>query len=189
VETAATVGAASSKALRSKHRSETITEQIRIGSNESFSVRPGSHSSFTLWTDERGSTMTTQLTKKGWSNKKSGTWSKRRDKVLNQRRGIAQSSREKSYTLAGDDLIKGGATKRNGVSISGELYTQADNDTVIGNSVFQAGIYIEGRINTGRENDTIKASSSMSRGLENQGTISTEDGDHKQRHHHGRGQL
>ena len=133
--------------------------------------------------------MTTQLTKKGWSNKKSGTWSKRRDKVLNQRRGIAQSSREKSYTLAGDDLIKGGATKRNGVSISGELYTQADNDTVIGNSVFQAGIYIEGRINTGRENDTIKASSSMSRGLENQGTISTEDGDHKQRHHHGRGQL
>jgi hypothetical protein len=121
--------------------------------------------------------MAIQLTKKGWSNSESGTWSKRSDKVKASQRGIIQSSRARSFTLAGDDVINGTAKNVSGINISGSLNTQAGNDAILGNSTSQAGIYNEGWIDTGRENDRIQATSSTSRGLENQGDIYTEDGD------------
>lgn len=120
--------------------------------------------------------MAIQLTKTGWSNGKGGTWSKRSDRAKDVRRGIIQSSRVRSSTLAGDDVINGTAKNASGISISGNLNTQAGNDSILGNSTSKAGVYNEGQINTGRENDRIQASSANSRGLENQGDIYTEDG-------------
>jgi hypothetical protein len=120
--------------------------------------------------------MAIQLTNKGWTNGKSKNWSNRNDKVKAKRRGITQSSRVKSFTLAGDDVIDGTAKNISGLSIGGDLKTQAGNDSVIGTSSVQSGLYNEGLIDTGRENDTIKGVSRDSRGLENQGDIYTQDG-------------
>jgi hypothetical protein len=121
--------------------------------------------------------MAIQLTNKGWTNGKSKSWTRRSDNVVAKRRGINQSSRVKSFTLAGDDVIDGAAKNISGLSISGDLKTQAGNDTIMGTSFTQSGLYNERLIDTGRENDTIKGISTDLRGLENQGDIYTQDGD------------
>lgn len=104
--------------------------------------------------------LTTILTPEGWSGATSGRWSRRADRVIDERFGVRTEGRDLIDARAGDDVIIGRTTNSDPgyFSDSGRLQMGRGDDLIIGSSRNGVGIRNKGFIFMGPGDDRIEAS-------------------------------
>ncbi|MEO1002628.1 MAG: hypothetical protein AAFX65_05890 [Cyanobacteria bacterium J06638_7] len=121
--------------------------------------------------------MATILDPDGWSGATSGTWSRRANQVIDERRGVRTEGRDLINALRGADVIIG---RRNDdrpgyFSDRGNLQFGGDDDLLIGSSRDGFGIDNQGFIFMGTGDDRIVASGG-DKAMRNRRNIFTQDG-------------
>ncbi|MCP9926313.1 hypothetical protein [Cyanobium sp. CH-040] len=122
--------------------------------------------------------MTTILTPEGWSGATSGRWSRRANRVVDERRGVSTEGRDLINARGGDDVIIGrtGNGDPGYFSQGGRLQMGGGNDLLIGSSADGVGIVNRGFIFMGSGDDRIEASGGKL-GIRNRRFIFMQDGD------------
>ncbi|MGB5135379.1 MAG: hypothetical protein WBN89_09430 [Prochlorococcaceae cyanobacterium] len=121
--------------------------------------------------------MTTILTPEGWSGATSGRWSRRANRVVDERRGVSTEGRDLINAVGGDDEIIGRTSNDEPgyFSQGGKLQMGAGDDLLIGSSSGD-GIVNRGFIFMGSGDDRIEASGGKL-GIRNRRFIFMQDGD------------
>ncbi|MGL6133860.1 MAG: hypothetical protein ACRC1L_06705 [Prochlorococcaceae cyanobacterium] len=104
--------------------------------------------------------MTTVLTPDGWFGATRGSWNRRANRVIDERRGVRTDGRDLINALGGDDVIIGQTNNSEPGFFSdrGNLQLGSGDDLLIGRSRNGIGINNEGFIFMGPGNDRIEAS-------------------------------
>ncbi|MCP9886766.1 hypothetical protein KBY96_02285 [Cyanobium sp. ATX 6A2] len=104
--------------------------------------------------------MTTVLTPDGWFGATRGSWNRRTNRVIDERRGVRTDGRDLINALDGDDVITGQTNNSEPGFFSdrGNLQLGPGDDLLIGRSRNGIGINNEGFIFMGPGDDRIEAS-------------------------------
>jgi hypothetical protein len=122
--------------------------------------------------------LTTILTPEGWSGATNGRWSRRANRVIDERRGVSTEGRDLINAVGGDDEIIGrtGNDEPGYFSQGGRFQMGAGNDLLIGGSDEGNGIDNRGFIFMGSGDDRIEASGGKL-GIRNRRFIFMQNGD------------